>query len=203
MGRIKEHELAKFKKEGLRGYEAMWSHILSFGDRKFTIIDIEKLTSAHRDSVRDYVKRLVRAGYVEQKDEKRDKAILYRLVKRRKQAPRLRRNGEEVPRSSARDNMWRTIKMLNVFTAKDLAVSASTKTQQISLSYAKNYIVFLNHAGYLKTLKSNKGRSSMAQYKLLPGKNTGPKAPLIQRNKSVYDPNIEQVVWRQGQGDIS
>ncbi|MBK67898.1 MAG: hypothetical protein CMP22_07175 [Rickettsiales bacterium] len=196
--------MLSLKKKGLRGHEAIWEHILNNKSDAFTIRDIDQHTNGKTDSVRDYLKRLVKAGYVVELDEKVGKAKLYRLIKRQKKAPRLSRDGVESTQGTARSNLWRTIKMIGAFTARDLAISASTKSFPITENYAADYVHFLSKAGYLKKLKGskaggNKGRSAkQAVYRLIPSKNTGPKAPMIQRIKSVYDPNLERVVWMKG-----
>ena len=52
----------------------------------------------------------------------------------------------------------------------------------------------LQRAGYLKVAVS-KGPYRRARYMLIPARNSGPQAPLIQRIKQVYDPNLGKVVW--------
>lgn len=205
MARRTVTEMKPLKDKGLRGYEAIWAHIMSHGTEAFTLTDIEKQTNAKRHTVRDYLLRLMRAGYVERLADKRDLAYLYKAIKRPLKAPRLRRDGTHVTQGSGRDHMWRTMKMLRNFTAKDLAISASTKDVQIKESTAEDYIKFLHRAGYLKVSRPHKKgwatTGHKASYIFIPGKNTGPAAPMIQRVKQVYDPNLEQVVWPIKGGD--
>ena len=188
------------KKSGLVGFEAIWQHILDVKNKPFTVKDIEMQTNVRRDTVRDYINRLKRAGYLEKLPDIRQtntqyKAYLYKAIKRPLKAPRLQRDGTVVTQGRGRDQMWRTIKMIGAFTAKDLAVSATTKEVKVAEGYAEDYIKFLYRAGYLKCTKAHKVSGGKATYRLLPGKNTGPKPPQIQRTKEVFDPNLEKVMW--------
>ncbi len=205
MARRKVTEMIPHKAQAGVGYEAIWSHIQMYKDQPFTVPDIVAKANADRTSAHDYIKRLVRAGYVEKLPVKQKNAWCYKAVKRPLTAPRLRRDGSQVTQGSGRDHMWRTMKMLRTFTAKDLAISASTKDVRIKENAAVDYIKFLYRAGYLKIAQPHRKGSARvghkASYMFLPGKNTGPKAPVIQRIKRVYDPNLEQVVWPEDGGD--
>ncbi len=96
--------------------------------------------------------------------------------------------------------MWRAIRMMGAFTAPELALVASTETTKVSCGYAENYIHHLSKAGYLKIVtphKGGKGRT-IASYRLLSNKNTGPRPPVIQGTKAVFDQNLQKVVWQKG-----
>ena len=125
------------KKRGLVGFEAIWKHIIEQKDNAFTVKDIELQTNIRKDTVRDYLMRLKRAGFIEQLQEKKHitpqyKAYLYKAVKTPLKAPRLQRDGTVVTQGRGREQMWRAIKMIGTFTAKDLAVSATTKDTKIA-----------------------------------------------------------------------
>lgn len=183
----------------LRGIEAYWRIILEF-DRSygfFTVTDVLMSSNARRDTVRDYVMRLLRGGYIEVAADdggSTGRAKVYRLVKRQAEAPHLRRDGSVASQGSARDQMWRTAKIIKEFTAKDLAIQASTEECQVEEADAKNYCQYLRKAGYLAVKRASQpGRQAV--YRFLATKNTGPKAPMIQRVRAVFDPNLRQVVW--------
>lgn len=205
MARRTVTEMKPLKDKGLRGYEAIWSHIRQKGSEHFTLTDIDKLTNAKRQTVRDYLMRLVRAGFVERLENKRGDEWVYKAVKRPLKAPRIRRDGGIVKQGAGRDQMWRTMKMLRTFTAKDLAISASTEEVRIKVTSAEDYLKFLCRAGYLKISTPHKDgypdTSRKATYRFIESKNTGPAAPMIQRVKRVYDPNLEEVVWPADGGD--
>lgn len=203
MARRQVTEMQYFTGEGLKGYEALWEHIKSFEARVFTVPDVEKLTNVRRDTVRDYVKRLLRAGYIEEAVNPYGPAKAYRLLKAPRHAPRLQRSGGTVTQGLGRQQLWRTIKMIGSFTSQDLAIAASTEEVTVAKGYADDYIKFLVRAGYLRVMKKSVTGVSTAVYRMIPGKYTGPDAPMIQRIKRVYDPNLKKVVWPIEEGGAS
>ena len=192
--------------QGLRGYQAFWRIILEQGSAgaPFTVADIHGKTNAGRDCVREYMLALERGGYLEPAGERPRMgsvapAKLYRLLKSPKDAPRLRRDGTPVEMGAAREQMWRTIRMLGKFTLRDLVVTASTERTPIKESDAKDYLRYLRAAGYLRSQRQALP-GGPALYHLLPGKNTGPRPPMVQRVRQVFDPNLNRVVWSQAEG---
>ena len=192
--------------QGLRGYEVFWGIIRAQGTAGalITVAGVHRLTNASLDSVRDYMKALERGGFLELAEEhprggNRPAAKCYRLLKSPKDAPRLRRDGTPVEMGAAREQMWRTIRMLGKFTLRDLVVTASTERTPIKESDAKDYLRYLRIAGYLKSQRQALP-GGPAVYQLLPGKNTGPRPPMVQRVRQVFDPNLGKVVWSQAEG---
>lgn len=107
-------------------------------------------------------------------------------------APRVRKDGTTVTQGLAQEQMWRTLRMLGgEHTPRQLAAHASTPEVRVTEAAAADYLGWLTRAGYLN--RSGKGRK--AKYRLIPAKWTGPRAPMIQRVKQVYDPNVGRVVW--------
>lgn len=177
----------------LRGQEHIWNVIMDLGRTgPMTLTDIHDKTNARRDTVREYLCRLELGGFL----KRIDKAIpvLYDLVRRAGSAPRLRRDGTQYP-PTKRESMWRTMRMLNGFSARDLAISASTEEVPVREIDAKDYIKHLLKAEYLLVIQPSRG-SIPAVYRLR--KYTGPKPPQIQRIKQVFDPNLNAVVWSAG-----
>lgn len=102
--------------------------------------------------------------------------------------------------------MWRTMRILKEFSAKDLAIQASTETVKVAEGEAKTYVHYLHKAGYLVIVSPHRsGNRSMtgklARYRLIISKFSGPKPPVIQRIKQVFDPNAGKVVWKGGTDD--
>ncbi len=194
MARVTADKMAKNTENGLKGYEAIWQHILNHKGKTFSVHDIEIHTNVDKETVRDHIKRFMRGGYIEQVENNLIKNNIYRLCNPVKIAPRLNRKGAESTQGLGREQMWRTMKMLGIFSKHDLAVHASTTSIQVKVTTAEDYIKFLNRAGYLVQIKKSKGKCP-AEYRFLTSKNTGYKAPMIQRVKNVYDPNLKKVVW--------
>lgn len=202
MAGIAIDQMQKHKDSKLKGYESIWFHILEFKDAEFTIKDINLQTSIHESTVRDYLKRLIRAGYVQKLEGNKGSRggnlkNIYIVIKPVLTAPRLTRNGTPAKSATGRDNMWRTMKMIGRFTKHDLAIYSSTDQCQVKVSTAGDYIKHMSKAGYIVEVSKKKGNVA-SQYVFLQSKNTGPKAPMIQRVKNVYDPNIKEIVWTNG-----
>ena len=79
------------------------------------------------------------------------------------------------------ENMWRVIKIQKKTTAKELSISASQPSVNITQGIARSYLSFLKRAGYLK----QRGLS----YHLLPKQNTGKFAPLRMGKIGWFDRN--------------
>jgi len=175
----------------LRGQDLYWRIIRTLGASggEFTVPDVAGKTNAARDSVREYMTRLEKAGYLVRRGTCGG-MVTFAVAKDSRFTPRIRRDGSEVP-PSKQDQMWRTMKMLKRFTVHDLSVAASTDTVTVSSVHAEDYVRHLVKAGYVRQLSDD-------LFALLPSKNTGPRAPYIQRVKHVYDPNLDRVVWRSG-----
>lgn len=191
------------------GRQAIWEAIRAQRE-SFSVVSLSKATDTHRDTVGTYVRGLEAAGYVERIGTQLPDSgimgvaaktqfaqVLYRLVKDVGiEAPRVTRDGKPVTMGAAQEQMWRTMKILSDFTFRDLAISASTEAVAVSEIAAKDYAAFLAAAGYLLTIQKG-GPKGPARYRFNRAKNTGPKAPMIQRLKTVFDPNTRLVVWQE------
>jgi hypothetical protein len=58
---------------------------------------------------------------------------------------------------------------------------------------AEKYLRHLRDAGYLIQVKGS--RSCAVMWRFLPSMHTGPRAPMIQRVKRVWDQNLKKVMW--------
>ncbi len=183
--------------------EALWAAMRRLG--RFTVRQVTDETRLGLDTARDYVRGLELAGYLKRAGIAEGtgqgvarRAVVYELVRDvGVEAPRVRKDGTEVTQGRGREQMWRTMKVLGEFSARDLAIHASTEEHSVSLKEAKHYIRYLVKAGYLAVVRT----TGLAwRYRLLPSKNTGPRAPMIQRVRQVFDPNLGRVIWRSGDG---
>ncbi|GAB3451978.1 hypothetical protein [Insolitispirillum peregrinum] len=182
-----------------RGHARYWQIILDLhrSSGEFTITDVEGQTNAKRQTVGEYILRLTRAGILEVASENggpHGQAKVYRVVRLQSEAPKVRRDGTVVVPDTARDQMWRTAKIIKEFSPRDLAIQASTEDRQVSERDATDYCKFLRLGGYLAVVRPSKP-GVQAVYRFLLSKNTGPKAPMVQRIKAVFDPNVGVVVW--------
>lgn len=100
------------------------------------------------------------------------------------------------------EQMWRTMRMINVFTFDQIATLASTDEITISRSAAEKFCCFLCKAGYLRQVKRGHKQTGTTQYQLKPAAWTGNKPPKIVRTNVVFDQNKNQVVWpKEFEGD--
>ena len=110
--------------------------------------------------------------------------------------PQLTMDGTPSPQGMAREQLWRSMRIMGDFDARDLMLAASTERKAIRISVAVEYIKHLYDAGYLaKTTECSRGVSPRrARYRFLPSMFSGPKPPQVQQVKQVFDPNLGKVM---------
>ncbi len=184
--------------------DAIWSAIRDL--REFSISEIEDKTLISHDSIKIYILGLTKAGYLKRAKHHHRAKVDYRFVANRWQlindigvdAPRVTRGGKCITRGLGRENMWHAMRILRDFSAKELASHASTDDVIINHADAKNYINYLHKAGYLIVVMpatSGNKSDSQTRYRMPASRYTGPRPPMIQRTKQVFDPNTGEVVW--------
>lgn len=96
-----------------------------------------------------------------------------------------------------RARMWQSMRMLRTFTVADLQATA-----EVSRASATHYVRALLDAGYLQPAVRNARicRNKFRSYWLT--KNTGPHAPRVSRDGSVFDPNIEPTHAKRVRGEV-
>ncbi len=167
----------------------------------------------HVDTVRSYVEALSRARppYVElvlrdiPNGRKRRELWLWRLVRDAGvEAPRVTSDGKPVTQGAANERMWASMQVLREFDTLELAQAASGGGAAVSEETAKTYARFLERAGYLAIVQQARPwpNPQRARYRFIRSKNTGPRAPLIARDKSVMDANTGETVWTPTKGDV-
>lgn len=185
------------------GRQVIWEAIRR--RREFTISDLEDSTRINEETIRTYVTGLTRAGYLdreepEQRPGERFQPSVWRLINDVGiEAPRVRRDGSVVTQGRGREQLWRTMRILGEFDYRELAVQASTEAHPIAMTEAQTYCQYLHRAGYLADIVPG-GPNRPARYRLLMSRYSGPQAPQIQRIRQVWDPNLQQVVWRPREG---
>ena len=121
------------KLNGFDSREAIWSAIRKLP--RFTVRDLQQETTLEISTVRDYVSGLTAAGYLSQEEG----VCPFSFVLKKNvgvDAPRVRKDGTIVTQGQGRINMWRTMRILRIINAKDLAVTASTEDCHISVKTA-------------------------------------------------------------------
>ena len=118
------------------------------------------------------------------------------------EAPRLDKYGKPVTMGLGNESMWGTLRRMcktRPTNFRQLAAFASTADSTVLPATARTYLQMLAHAGYLECIQPGKNGKSAApaSFLLRPHMDTGPRPPMIQRTKSVYDPNLGQIVWQE------
>ena len=91
---------------------------------------------------------------------------------------------------SPEQNMWTAMRMLDVFMPQDIAINASTETQEVTLEQARAFCRLLVRGDkpYLRVRQTAIPGKRDAAYKLI--RNTGPKPPQERRIRATYDANL-------------
>lgn len=194
-------ELAGGKGSRQRAWEAIRKHAGAF-----TSFQIARKAKVDDETVATYLSSLEKAGFLSGEDMT-GKPVrsrkLWELVKDNGvEAPRVTRDGQPVTQGMGTEAIWRAMRIIGEFNVSELAAYACSDQVQVAERTVQSYIGALKSAGYLDTLAeavSKGGRlgAVKARYRLKRGKYTGPRPPMIQRTKAVYDPNLGLVVWTQ------
>ncbi len=160
--------------------EAIWEAMKAAPDG-FTIYDLS-LEQNDRRRAQIYLSDLVKAGYAAQNERG------YELTRRPRRAPRFHSDGSEA-RLSKQQRLWNAMRAMKVFALRDLAMTASLPEDVIGYNTARYYSKQLLRSGYVQTVSHKRGSAPRA-YRLHPCKNTGPDAPLIRADGTVFDPNV-------------
>ena len=183
------------QRNGLDSRQAIWEALRRLDGRWTTTRALRDETLLTIDSVRDYLTGLAAAGYVERKAAESTRPgspITWRLVRDiGVEAPRVRRDGTPVTQGQKRENLWQVMRILRRFTPRELAVSARTPECMVGVAEAAEYCRYLHMAGYL----TRRG----GLYQMHATAFTGPRAPMIQRTRRVWDPNRNEVRWQGGE----
>lgn len=89
--------------------------------------------------------------------------------------------------ATAKGNMWRAMRLLKTFTAKDIAAHSNAGGQSISIAAAGSYCGVLLAAGLLRKLKAGDTKNKATTYRLI--RDLGPLAPETARVYCLQDPN--------------
>lgn len=187
--------------------QRIWAAIRAFsgtGDGSFDVIRIEQETLIEPATIGSYLQALHKAGFVEVivPSEIQRKQIYQMLRDNGSEAPRIDKQGRQVKQGLGTEQMWRTMRLIGDFSCTELAEHASTTEIRICPETAKKYVGHLAKAKYLILVQPARciglGIGSLpARYRLDSGKNTGPRPPMIQRSKAVYDPNLDRIMWEE------
>lgn len=184
--------------------QRVWTAIRKHRE-EFTIKQVAELGQMKYDSTRDFITGLRKAGIIAEvrreqvpNMSKKIEMIYFKLVEDYGyNAPSVDRQGNILGKTATVNKaMWNTLRITKQpVNATELAAISSTDVQQVSIETADSYLRFLHHAGYLRIAREAHHAVRKAKYQLLPGMDTGPIPPQIQRAKQVFDPNTNTVMY--------
>lgn len=167
--------------------------------RPFTVQQIAWVADLDLETTRYCIQGFQRAGYIGIAGEKatRGKEQFLKLVKDcGVEAPSVTRSGKPRVAGMGTEAMWRSLRILGEVSAEELAAQASVSAKTTPKT-AYSYLLWLQRAGYVVEVSAGTSgpRGRAARYRLMPGKYTGPRAPMIQGMGQLFDPNLGQVVY--------
>ncbi|MDT3671817.1 MAG: hypothetical protein ROZ37_15985 [Aromatoleum sp.] len=184
--------------------QRVWEAVRGLVDYEggFTAADASRASKVELGIVAEYLKALHAGGYLGRHDAAR-KGEPHRYWLERDngiEAPRLRRDGSEVTAGRGNENMWQAMRhFLPTFDFRELAAYASTAEHPVLPDTAKAFVLTLHAAGYLEEITPAKRgcQARPARFALRGDMNTGPRPPMIQRTKAVFDANLGRVMWHE------
>lgn len=155
-------------------------------------------TGVMRKTATDYLRALVAGGYAEEQEHEKGTIGAFRMTRDGGvHAPRIRKDGSPVTQGAATLNLWRSMRGLRKFSVIDLVAHSNTPAVEVSEATAQTYCSMLLATGYLRVVqKAAPVYGRKAIYRLI--RDDGPKPPMIQRVKQVFDPNTGKVYRKEG-----
>ncbi len=159
--------------------------------KKFTPKEVSTESKTKQGYVSLYLRGLMKAGYVEciNADDVKNRGRIYSLTKLASiMPPQIDAHGRALKKSTGA-KVWPAIKVLKVFCIKDVCLAAQTE-----YALTQNYIQALSQAGYIKKKNSIRGHMGPSSFIFLSSKDTGPLAPCLLIDGSLYDPNTDATI---------
>lgn len=170
--------------------EKLWAAMREL--KHFTVPELARAAGVDRHAyyMGDYLAGLIRAGILNKDHPERFAPAMYTLLRDLGvDAPRVRKDGSIVP-EAAQERMWKAMKVLRVFSVRDLVVHAALPEAPIAPGAALRYCQWLARGKYLAALPREK--NDVARFRFI--RDTGAKAPQILRVKQLFDANTGEIV---------
>lgn len=175
-------------------YQQIWhlmgvlqEHFGEFGERALSDI----LGNALQRDVKGYLGFLANEKVIARRGAGTGIATRYNIVVSGEAPPHRRGYAGGGDRQHA---IWNAIRSLRSFSAVELAVASSTEEMPVSQDAALDYINGLVRAGYVRST-GTAHRSRTRMFAVLPARNTGPRAPIVDRGTTAsFDLNLMRSV---------
>ena len=153
---------AKKGKPPRRGIDHYWSIIQNreMADMTFTVNEILAASEADRGDVRDFVKRLLKAGLIECTATRDNGEMVYKATVRQSTTPKVRRDGTVIEGASKQKAIWNAVRGSACqlgFTALDVVAFGTTDSVRLDRASVQAYIQALSRAGYLTSATATIG----------------------------------------------
>ena len=195
--------------------DRMWAAIRELSVRPFSAVEIAWLANlrapadgqSHIDAVQSYLEGLSRAqpAYLDRSEDcgLRGELKTYVLVRDvGVDAPRVTKDGKPVTQGLGNELLWQAMKPLKEFDYVELVAAVAERAAAagivVSAETAKSYCTALERAGYLVLASAavpGRGKKR-ARYRFVRSADTGPRAPLITKQKEVLDGNTNELKWK-------
>jgi predicted transcriptional regulator len=171
---------------------------------EFEMYPLASAANVDDETLKTYLYCLTAGGFVEVVKRKRyDKTIYRRIKDNGVEAPRLTRKGEPVKQGLISEAIWRTLRIQDQLDARVITNYVEAAGHETTMAYVKRYLGSLKKAGYLQVVRKGNTHSRLEVIRLKPGMDTGPRAPQVQRVKTVYDPNLNKVMHCEDPEELS
>jgi len=167
----------------------------------FSVAEVMLMSGQRADTALSYLAGLEKAGFVAralgQSGARLHRRELRLMVLKRDigiDAPRVGADGKPVTQGVGRERIWNAVrKQSGPFTWREVALHASTEDRPVAMDEVKTYLKFLVRAGYVRTMTPGAPRIP-AKHLFVRSRDTGPRAPIVCRDKSVQDGNTGEIV---------
>jgi hypothetical protein len=171
----------------------------------FSVNDIARRSGQQLYDINRYFQALAKAGIIKliEAPAGKEGRVFALIHDEGVEHPRLNSKGQRTYAHLATENIWRTLRILSGnLTVEDVAQTASVGDVVLTPIKVRQYMNALAEAGYLE--KTENGAQAADTYRLVSGKNTGPRPPEIRQLESlqVYDPNLSRLVYAKTTGSV-
>lgn len=199
--------------------DRMWAVIRTFGmGNEFSVAEIVVLSGQDTGTVMPYLTGLCAGGYVAPEQHPKERPIFAPRRECRRfmlildigvEAPRVTRDGKPVTQGTGREQMWTVVrKFKGGFDWRDIVLACPVNPTGAE---AKYYLKYLALAGYLRIAVRGRatgrsaggsgGTGAATQYEFIRARDTGPRAPIVSRDRSVMDANTGKIMFNGGNND--
>lgn len=167
---------------------------VAWSSETFSIRDLVEKAGIAEATAANYVSDWERKGVVDQCGKDGSK-YLYRVIRSDEKSDdrtTLKTATGEITLGTAKENMWRTMRMLRSFTKTELRTHSDVPDVPVAVADANSFCNMLLRGGYLRIERKATPGKREARYRLI--KDTGPRPPKEKRVRAVWDENTKEFV---------